>query len=149
MRRRDVLVLAVTGVALLAGVPEAFAQMDKLRNTTPAERAGMQTEFMKSKLDLTPDQTRAVTDLNLKYATKMEPVIKGSSGPLVRMRQMREINGEKETELKGILTPKQWQKYEAARAEMREKFEERIEGGRRPQVIGYSLRARRSWGFGG
>jgi len=45
------------------------------------------------------------------------------------MRQMREINGEKETELKGILTPKQWQKYEAARAEMREKFEERIEGG--------------------
>ena len=50
---------------------------------------------------LSIDQTRAVTDLNLKYATKMEPVIKGSEGPFVRMRQMREINAEKETELKG------------------------------------------------
>ena len=70
-----------------------------------------------------------MTDLNLKYATKMEPVIKSSEGPLVRMRQMREINTEKETELKGILSPQQWQKYEAARAEMREKLEERMEQG--------------------
>ena len=131
MRRRDVLSLAVTAVVLVSGVPTASAQMDKLRNTTPAERAGMQTEFMQSKLDLTSDQKRAVTDLNLKYANKMEPVIKASAGPLARARQMREINQEKETELRGILSPPQWEKYEASRAEMREKFEERIEGGSR------------------
>ena len=131
MRRRDILGLAVTALAVVARVPEAAAQLDKLRNTTPAERAGMQTDFMQSKLDLTPDQKRKVTDLNLKYANKMEPVIKGSAGPLARARQMREINGEKETELKGILSPQQWEKYEASRAEMREKFEERIEGGSR------------------
>jgi len=46
-----------------------------------------------------------VTALNLKYAMRMEPVIKGSEGPLVRLRQMREINAEKETELKGLLSP--------------------------------------------
>ena len=124
MRRRDVLILAVTAVMAVSSGHTAFAQGDKLRNTTPAERAGMQTEFMKSKLDLTPDQTRAVTDLNLKYATKMEPVIKGSERPVARLRQMRQINEQKETELNGILSPQQWQKYEAARAEMREKLEE-------------------------
>ena len=131
MRRRDFLSLAVTAVAVVSIVPEACAQLDKLRNTTPAERAGMQTDFMASKLDLTPDQKRAVTDLNLKYANKAEPVIKGSSGPMVKARQMREINQEKETELRGILSPQQWEKYEASRAEMREKLEERMEGGGR------------------
>jgi len=129
MRRRDVLGFGVAAVAVMSAAPKAFGQMDKLRNTTPAERAGAQTEFMKSKLGLSPDQMRAVSDLNLKYATKMEPVIKGSSGPLVRMREMREINDEKEKELKGILSPQQWEKYEAARMEMREKLEERMEGG--------------------
>lgn len=131
MRRRDILALAATAGALMARPPKASAQMDKLRNTTPAERAGMQTDFMKSKLDLTPDQARQVGDLNLKYATRMEPVIKGSEGPFARMRQMRQINEEKETDLRGILSAQQWQKYEAARAEMREKFEERMEGGGR------------------
>jgi len=131
VRRRDFLSLAVTAVAVVSIVPEARAQLDKLRNTTPAERAGMQTDFMASKLDLTPDQKRAVTDLNLKYANKMEPVIKGSAGPMVRAREMREINQEKETELRGILSPQQWEKYEASRAEMREKLEERMEKGSR------------------
>ena len=131
MRRRDILSLAVVVIAWLSIVPAAFAQLDKLRNTTPAERAGMQTEFMQSKLDLTADQKRAVTDLNLKYANKMEPVIKGSAGPMVRGRQMREINQEKEAELKGILSPQQWEKYQASREEMREKLEERMEKGNR------------------
>jgi hypothetical protein len=131
MRRRDILSLAVMVIVGLSSVPAAFAQLDKLRNTTPAERAGMQTEFMQSKLDLTPEQKRAVTDLNLKYANKMEPVIKGSAGPMVRGRQMREINQAKETELRGILSPQQWEKYEASREEMREKLEERMEKGNR------------------
>jgi hypothetical protein len=131
VRRRDFLSLAVTAVAVVSIVPEVCAQLDKLANTTPAERAGMQTDFMASKLELTPDQKRAVTDLNLKYANKMEPVIKGSGGPMVKGRQMREINQEKETELRGILSPQQWEKYEASRAEMREKLEERMEKGSR------------------
>src|SRR5262245_19509643 len=130
MRRRDIFGLGVTAIALVTGPQWALAQMDKLKNTTPAERAGLQTEFMKSKLALTPDQTKTVTALNLKYANRMEPVLKGSEGPLARMRQMREINGEKEKELKGVLTPEQWTKYEASREEMREKFEERIEEGK-------------------
>jgi hypothetical protein len=101
--------------------------LDELKNTTPAERASLQTELMKSKLALTPEQTQAVADLNLKYANRMEPIIKGSSNSLSKMFQMRKINNEKETELKRILSSQQWETFDASRDEMRQDFEERIE----------------------
>jgi len=40
---------------------------------------------------------------------------------------MRKINNEKETELKRILSPQQWKKFDASRDKMRQQFEERIE----------------------
>jgi cytochrome P450 len=82
---------------------------------------------MKSKLALTPEQTQTVADLNLKYANRMEPIIKGSSSSLTKMFQMRKINNEKETELKRILSPQQWEKFDASRDEMRQQFEAQIE----------------------
>jgi len=108
-------------------MPQAFAQLDELKNTTPAKRASLQTELMKSKLALTPEQTQAVADLNLKYANRMEPIIEGSSNSLSKMFQMRKINNEKETELKRILSSQQWETFDASRDEMRQDFEERIE----------------------
>ena len=107
-------------------MPQAFAQLDELKNTTPAERASLQTELMKSKLALTPEQTQAVADLNLKYANRMEPIIKGSSNSLSKMFQMRKINNE-ETELKRILSSQQWKTFDASGDEMPQDFEERIE----------------------
>jgi hypothetical protein len=125
MRRRIAICgLGVAAILFLAGAREALAQGEKLRETTPEQRAQYQTDFMKSKLNLTPEQTTKVSDINLKYAKRMDPVIKSSEGSLVRMRQARAINAEKDTELKGVLTPDQWQKLEAAREEMRQKFEE-------------------------
>jgi hypothetical protein len=82
---------------------------------------------MKSKLALTPEQTQAVADLNLKYANRMEPIIKGSSNSLSKMFQTRKINNEKETELKRILSAQQWEKFDSSRDEMRQQFEERIQ----------------------
>jgi hypothetical protein len=107
-------------------MPQAFAQLDELKNTTPGERASLQTELMKSKLALTAEQTQAVADLNLKYANRMESIIKGSSNSLSKMFQMRKINNEKETELKRILSPQQWEKFDASRDEMRQQFEAQI-----------------------
>ena len=125
MRRRiAIFALGFAAILFLAGSREALAQGDKLRNTTPEERAQSQTDFMKSKLALTPDQATKVSDINLKYAKRMDPVIKSSEAPLVRMRQARAISAEKDAELKGILTGDQWQKLQASREEMRQKFEE-------------------------
>jgi hypothetical protein len=127
MRGRGILALGIAVITLVIGMPCAFAQLNELKNTTPGERASLQTELMKSKLALTAEQTQAVADLNLKYANRMEPIIKGSSNSLSKMFQMRKINNEKETELKRILSPQQWEKFDASRDEMRQQFEAQIE----------------------
>ena len=126
MRGRGILSLGFVVITLLFGIPRAFAQLNELKNTTPEERASLQTELMKSMLTLTPEQTQPVADLNLKYANRMEPIIKGSSSSLTKMFEMRKINNEKETELKRILSLQQWEKFDASRDEMRKQFEDRI-----------------------
>jgi hypothetical protein len=122
MRRHTGLLRAATlGLLLIASAITASAQLDKLKNTTPQERAKAQTMFMRSKLDLTEAQLPKVEALNLKYAEKLDPVIKGSAGPLVKMQEFRQANEDKEAEMKGILSPDQFQRYLAAKQEMREK----------------------------
>jgi len=86
----------------------------------------MQTETMKTKLALTPDQTPKIAAINLKYAQQMDPIIKSSEGPMVKMRQMRPISEAKDSELKGVLSSDQFQKYLAEREQMREQFEKRL-----------------------
>lgn len=125
---RTTVVLTLIALQLTAGAVAAGGQVDHLKDTTPEQRAKLQTELMTSRLDLRADQTPKVADLNLKYAKKMEPVIKGSAGPFMRMRQMKEITQDKEAELKQILSPAQFEKYLASKDEMREKFAEKIEG---------------------
>ena len=127
MRGRGILALGFVVITLLFGIPQAFAQLDELKNTTPGERASRQTELMKSMLALTPEQTQTVADLNLKYANRMEPTIKSSSNSLTKMFEMRKINNEKETELKRILSSQQWETFGASRDEIRQQFEERIQ----------------------
>ena len=141
MLRNAVLMMAVAVTLLLAMPPGAHAQMDKLASTTPQERAKLQTEFMKTRLDLTPEQVQSVGALNLKYAQRMDPVIKGSEGPLMKMRQAREINEAKEAELKGLLSPPQFEKYLASREEMREKFGRKMEEKSRQVALGLSASA--------
>ena len=119
--------LAALVTILLATPHAARAQMEKLQNTTPGERAKAQTAMMKSKLELTPEQLPKVAAINEKYAEKMEPVIKGSAGPLMKMRQAKAIGEQKEGELKQVLSPQQFEKYLASKEEMREQFEEKLE----------------------
>jgi len=96
------------------------------KDTTPAERAKAQNAMMRSRLGLTDEQASRVAALNQKYAEKMEPVIKGSSGPLVKMREVKEIEQQKEAELKQVLSPEQFEKFLAAKDQMREELEQRI-----------------------
>lgn len=125
IRKTRVALAAAVG-ALMFGLV-ASAQLDELKNTTPEQRAKALTEIIKTKVGLTPEQTGKVMDLNLEYAKKMDPLIKGSAGPLVRMREMKQINQAKEAELKQVLSPQQFEKYLASKEEMREKLVEKVE----------------------
>lgn len=116
----------ICGVALLAVAQSAPADdmLDKLKNTTPQERATIQTLFMKKKLGLEGPEAAKVEAINLKYAEKAEPVIKGDEGMFARMRQMKEIQTGKDQELQGVLTPAQYQAYEASKDEMKQQMEQ-------------------------
>jgi len=111
------------------------ANLDELKNTTPEERATVQTAMMRTKLGLTEAEAPKVAAINRKYAEKMEPIIKGSEGPLMKMRDAKAIEQGKEAELKKALSPDQFQKFLAMKEEMREQMaqkvkEQRATGGR-------------------
>ena len=127
MRIRKTSIALVAAVGSLLFALAVSAQLADLKNTTPEQRAKALTEMMTTKLGLNPEQTSKVANLNLTYANKMEPLIKGSEGPLVKMREMRQINQAKEAELKQILTPQQFENYLASKEQMREKMMEKIQ----------------------
>lgn len=121
--------LALALVLLAAFAPSAWAQDEPsqaLKNSTPQERAKFQTAFLQKKLSLTPEQLPKVEQINLDTAQKMDPVLKGNQGPLVRMRTMRAIEQQKETALQGVLTPAQFQGFLAAKDELKQKLEQHL-----------------------
>lgn len=123
--RRPIRTLMIVMLLCVASVARADMMAD-LAKTTPQERAGIQTAFLKEKLGLSPEEAAKVGAINLEYAEKAEPVIKGSDGPFSKMRQMKAIQGEKDDAMKTALTPAQYQAYDAAKDEMKEKFEQAI-----------------------
>jgi hypothetical protein len=104
--------------------------LDDLKDTTPAERAAAQTMMMKEKLGLTDEQTPKIKAINEKYAEQMEPIIKGSNGMLMKMRAMKQVEDQKEVELKGVLSDDQFQQFQGMKSEMRDKLMERIKAQR-------------------
>jgi hypothetical protein len=126
MRPRTYALAFVALAALLTAPLCAGAQLDALKNTTPEQRATLQTDLMKARLDLTADEEPKIAALNLKYAQKMDPIIKSSAGMFSKMRDMRALNAQKEAELKQLLSKDQFTAYLAAREDIRQEFEARI-----------------------
>lgn len=114
-------------LCLLTAATVLASELDQLKDTTPAERAKAQTAMMKTKLGLTDEQAAKVGAINLKYAEKMDPIIKGSEGPLMKMHDARAVETQKEDELKALLSPDQFQKFQAAKDEMRERLSDQIQ----------------------
>jgi hypothetical protein len=114
-------------LGLLSAATVVASELDQLKGTTPAERATAQTAMMKAKLGLTDEQAAKISAINLKYAEKMDPIIKGSEGPLMKMKDARAVETQKEDELKALLSPDQFQKFQAAKEEMRERLFEQIQ----------------------
>jgi hypothetical protein len=126
MKRSKGIYAILLSALLLFYAHSAFGQVEKLRNTTPEQRAKAQTMLMKRKLNLSPRQTGEVSAINLKYARMMEPVLKGSGGKLQKMREAKSIDGQKDAALRSVLSSGQFQTYLASKEEMREKVIEHL-----------------------
>ena len=124
-------VRAWIAVAVLVIATSVAAEgLDDLKDTTPAERAAAQTTMMKDKLGLSDEQTPKIKAINEKYADQMDPLIKSSDGMLLKMRAMKQVEDQKEAELKGVLSSDQFAQFQAMKNEMRDKLMERIKAQR-------------------
>lgn len=114
--------------ALLLTSAAAFAQgpLEKLAQTTPEERAKVQTGVMKEKLALTDQQLSDVEKINLDTATRMQPVLASSDGPLIKMRKAKAIEGQRDVALQKVLTPQQYQQWLAQKEAMKQKVEAKL-----------------------
>ncbi len=99
------------------------AQGDEKR--TPEERAKFQTEWMSRKLDLNETQLSQVEAINLKYAQKNEPVLKSNERKVAKLKKLKSIQNEKDSELKSVLSADQYKTYQELVDEMKEKVKER------------------------
>ena len=99
----------------------AFAEdMSLLLTTSPSQRAESQTRFMKNKLELSDETTLKVQAINLEYADKVEPILKGSSMGIIKKHDIEKIQEQKDTTLQGILTPQQFDVYNNSKDELTE-----------------------------
>jgi hypothetical protein len=116
--------LLVAGLLLAGGA--SAQELDALKGTTPEQRAGLQTMFLKSKLGLGAEQLPKIEAINLKYAQQMQPILEGSAGPLAKMGEARRVQQAKDAEMQQALSPEQYTKYQAAKEEMRQHVEQKI-----------------------
>ena len=92
--------------------------LEFLLETTPQQRATVQTRFMQEKLGLTPEATHKINGINLAYAEKVEPILKGTSMFLVKVQDIKAILQQKDEILRGTLSPQQYERYRDSKDEI-------------------------------
>jgi hypothetical protein len=86
---------------------------DKEHN--PESKAKKQTEWMKTELSLTEDQSTKVEGINLSYANKKKALKENMRN------QMKSLEEEKQKELAAVLSKEQMAKLDAKKVEMKAK----------------------------
>ena len=118
------LVFAIAGMGTFANGQEKLNEF--MTETSPEERAQMQTDYMKETLSLREDQGAKVHGVNIKYAEKMQEAYEAPTKKQQKLQTMKRINAEKEAELKLILSVDQYATYEKNKEAMKEKIKARI-----------------------
>lgn len=110
---------ALALLVLLSALP-AGAQFEVLAKTTPEQRAGFQTDFMKKKLDLSNEQAEKVSEINLSMATGAEPVLKGDASRFSKAMKIRKLEARREQKFRGVLSEEQFDRFRDSKGELRD-----------------------------
>jgi len=122
-------VTLVLGFTVLLFATLAMAQMDQLeelKNSTPEERAALQTDMMKTALGLDEKATSAVSAINLKYAQQTQALMDSDAPRLEKLMTFRKNSGAKDAEIEAVLTPEQYTLYREKKSEMQDKVKQKI-----------------------
>lgn len=117
-KRMPLIVIAVTCMAF----SHLTAQSKSLKDSTPEQRAKMQTEWMKTKLALNSTQIKQVYDLNLEYARKNDPVLKSNDSKLAKFKKLKALQKEKSSFLSKVLNEEQYKKYQEIKDQLIQNF---------------------------
>ena len=127
---KTVKILSVTLLMSIfcAGVSFAHGhQKGQKMKGTPEERALKRVEMMKKSLDLTPDQVTKLQAVQTQFAKDREQAQKNNRQDMKAPREAYDA------QVKSILTPEQYQKYQAQRKEMKKggdgKWDKKSKGG--------------------
>ncbi|WP_185288250.1 hypothetical protein [Chryseobacterium lactis] len=101
------------------------AQVKKLKDSTPEQRAKMQTEWMTTKLALNTSQIQQISAINLQYAQKNEPIIQSGEGKLSKFKKLKALQKEKSNALSQILDAAQYKKYQEIKDQMIQTLKEK------------------------
>lgn len=108
----------------------AFAQKPKERKEfSPEQMALKQAEMLKTRLQLNETQKKKVYELNLKY-NKENKMLMEQMQEL--RKKMQELNQNKETELKGTLTPEQNAAYDMWKQDRKREMKKNFKTEKRP-----------------
>ncbi len=97
----------------------SLSAQDGKSKKTPEQMASQQSETMIKQLNLTPDQSTKVKEINLNYAQKLVDARKDKN-----KEEMKSLIKAKDAEIKAVLTKdqyKQWRESQKATAEKAQK----------------------------
>lgn len=121
----------LTGLLFIGLAVAAAGDRETLKNSTPEQRAELQTEWMKSALSLDQNQVPLVHEINLKYARKNQAAMDSGGSKLKMYRKLKDLSAEKEKALATVLTKEQYRTYEEKKDELKEKVKDRASEKRR------------------
>jgi len=122
MKRLTPLLVLLT---LMLGASNASAE-GGLMNSTPAQRADLQNTFMKDKLHLDEATMTKIKAINIKYAEKMEPILKGDENQFSKMAKGKSVMAAKDEELKATFSQDQYTAYEDLRDDLKAYLEAKL-----------------------
>ncbi|WP_289054622.1 hypothetical protein [Carboxylicivirga marina] len=101
------------------------------KRASAEDMAKHQTEMMEKSLDLSSEQSKTVSELNLKYAEKFKKIKEEAGGDREKMRTLRgELLNKKNDELKEVLSEEQFEKYIKLEEERAKEMRNGRRGGR-------------------
>ncbi|MCD0490086.1 hypothetical protein LPB86_17730 [Pedobacter sp. MC2016-14] len=125
-RIKKILTLSVSLLIIAFARPVMAQSKTAMKNKTPEERAQFQTNLLKEKLSLDSGQAVQLNKINLKYAQKNEPIINGNGSKFSKLKELKDLQKQKDAELKNIFTADQYKQYQALQAEMKDKIKSQL-----------------------
>jgi hypothetical protein len=121
------IMIAITPVVGLAKENRGDTLKKVMENSTPAERANIQTDLMVETLEPREEQVEQIKAVNLKYAKKAEEIYNSQESKYKKFMKMRKMQNDKDKEFEAILTYEQYETYEQNKKKIRNKFKDKIQ----------------------